>query len=353
MSARRRISLPALAGAAALVVLAIGGRAEARDLTVTAWGGASQAAAQKAYFKPFTEKTGIPLQEDSWSGGIGVLRTKVQGGNAGWDVVQVEVDELILGCEEGLFEKIDWSRLGGKDKFIEPAVNDCGIGAIVWANALGYDGDRLKQGGPANWRDFWDVAKIPGKRGLRKTAKYTLEIALMADGVAPRDVYKTLATPPGVDRAFKKLDELRPHVVWWTNVSQVPDLLASGEVIMSVGTPARFFAANRNDKRNFKVVWDGNLYSLDYWVILKGSPNKENAVKFLAFATAPENQKVLPSLIPLGVTNKEAIAQADPAGLANTPTNPDNIRNALNVNAEFWVENADQLNQRFNAWAAK
>ncbi len=28
----------------------------------------------------------------------------------------------------------------------------------------------------------------------------------MADGVAPQDVYKTLATPAGVDRAFKKLD---------------------------------------------------------------------------------------------------------------------------------------------------
>jgi len=69
--------------------------------------------------------------------------------------------------------------------------------------------------------------------------------------------------------------------------------------------------------------------------------------------TRPENQKNLPSLIPLGVTNKEAIAQADPQGLANTPSNPENIKNAVNINAAFWVENSDQLNQRFNAWAAK
>jgi putative spermidine/putrescine transport system substrate-binding protein len=338
-------------GIVALMVL-VGTCAEARDLTVTAWGGASQAAAQKIYFKPFVEKTGVKLQEDSWSGGIGVLRTKVQGGNASWDVVQVEVDELILGCEEGLFEKLDWNRLGGKDKFIAPAVNECGVGAVVWANALGYDGDRLKDG-PKNWVDFWDVKKFPGKRGMRKGAKYTLEIALLADGVKPEDVYKVLGTPEGVDRAFKKLDVLKPSIIWWTNVSQVPDMLASGELIMSVITPARLLAANKNDKRNFKLAWDGNLYSIDYWVILKASPNKEQAMQLVTFMTRPENQKQLPSLIPLGVTNKEAIAQADPQGLANTPSNPENIKNAVNINAAFWVENSDQLNQRYNAWAAK
>lgn len=347
----RRISLIGTSTLAALVAFAVVS-AEARDLTVTAWGGASQAAAQRAYFKPFTEKTGIKLQEDSWSGGIGVLRTKVLGGNASWDVVQVEIDDLILGCEEGLFEKVDWAGLGGKDKFIDAAVHDCGVGAVVWANALGYDGDRLKES-PTSWRDFWDTTKFPGKRGMRKTAKYTLEIALLADGVPPAEVYKVLATPAGVDRAFRKLDQLKSNIVWWTNVSQVPELLASGELIMSVGTPGRLLGANKNDKKNFKIVWDGNLYSIDYWVILKGTPNKEQAARFLTFATRPENQKNLPSYIPLGVTNKEAIALADQKSLADTPTNPDNIKNAANVNAAFWVENADQLNQRFNAWAAR
>jgi putative spermidine/putrescine transport system substrate-binding protein len=277
----------------------------------------------------------------------------VQGGNASWDVVQVEVDDLALGCEEGLFEKIDWQRLGGKDKFIPAAVHECGVGAIVWANALGYDGDRLKEKVPTSWRDFWDTQNFPGKRGMRKTAKYTLEIALLADGVPPADVYKVLATPAGVDRAFKKLDALKPNIVWWTNVSQVPELLASGELVMSVGTPGRLLGANMNDKKNFKIVWDGNLYSVDYWVILKNTPNKAQAFDFLTFATRPENQKNLPSFIPLGVTNKEAIALADPKSIANTPTNSDNIKNAVNVNSAFWVENADQLNQRFNAWAAK
>lgn len=347
-----RMGIGALGAAMLALGLVWSGTASARDLTVVAWGGASQAAADQIYFKPFTAKTGIPIQQASWSGGIGVLRTKVEGGRPDWDVVQVEVDDLVLGCEEGILEKIDWASLGGKDKFIDAAVNPCGVGAVVWTNALGYDADRLKTG-PASWADFWDTARFPGKRGLRKTAKYSLEIALLADGVAPADVYKVLATPAGVDRAFKKLDQLKPNIVWWTNVSQVPDMLASGELAMSMATPARLIAANKSDHRNFRIVWNENLYSIDFWTILKGTPNRTQANEFLAFATRPENQKQLPALLPLGVTNKEAIAQADPTALAATASNPDHLANAVNVNAEFWVENGDQLTQRFNAWVSQ
>src|SRR4029453_6410759 len=197
MTSETRIRSIAISAMVALIAL-IGTSAQARDLTVTAWGGASQAAAQKVYFKPFVEKTGIKLQEDSWSGGIGVLRTKVQGGNAKWDVVQVEVDELILGCEEGLFEKLDWSRLGGKDKFLAPAVNECGVGAVVWANALGYDGDRLKDG-PKAWGGFWEEKNSRGRGGRGRGEKNPPETPLPPEGPPPQDVYKVLATPQGVE----------------------------------------------------------------------------------------------------------------------------------------------------------
>lgn len=345
-----------LGNAVAAGVLGVGialvASVEARDLTVTAWGGAGQDAQRKAFYEPFAAKTGSKLTEDSWSGGIGVLRTKVQGGNANWDVVQVEVDELTLGCEEGLFEKLDWNMLGGRDKFIPEAAHDCGVGAIVWSVLFAYDGDKLKDG-PKTWADFWDVKKFPGKRGLRKTAKYTLEAALMADGVKPQDVYKMLRSPGGIDRAFKKLDELKPSIIWYSSPSQVPGMLASGEIAASMGTASRLLAANINDKKNFKVAWDGNMYSVDSWVILKGSPNKASAMQLIAFMSSPENQKLIPTLIPQGITNREAVKTVDPSARPDIASNPDNMKNAVAVDGQFWVENADQLNQRFNAWAAK
>lgn len=349
----RRSYLTAITFAAIIGIGTLfGSAAVARDLTVTGWGGASTAAQQKAWYTPYMEKTGTKLLEATWSGGIGVLRTKVKGGNADWDVVQVEVDELILGCEEGLFEKLDWNKLGGRDKFIPAAVNDCGVGTEVWTVLFGYDGDRLKDG-PKSWAEFWDVKKLPGKRGMRKTPKYVLEAALMADRVPPQDVYKVLAAPGGVDRAFKKLDEIKPHVVWWSSPSQVPELVGSGELIVSMGTQGRFLAANAQNKKNFKIVWTGSNYAVDFWVILKGSPNKAKAMDFIAYMSQPEVQARLPKYIPLGVTNKAAAPLVDPAVQPLLPTHPENMKNAVALNAQFWVENNDQLTQRFNAWAAK
>ena len=129
----------ALTASAALATVA-----QARDLTVVSWGGAYQDAQKKVYFEPFKKASGIPMNDESWDGGVGVLRAKVQGGAATWDVVQVESDELAVGCEEGLFEKMDYSKIGGEAAYIPPSVNPCGVGAILYDFVLGYDKDKLK-----------------------------------------------------------------------------------------------------------------------------------------------------------------------------------------------------------------
>lgn len=347
----RRATALALACAALALTACSGGRSD-RPLTVVGWGGSSQEAHRNAYWTSFTQETGIELQEDVWHGGIGVLRAKVLGGAADWDVIQVEVEELILGCEEGLFEPLDWEALRGREAFIDISVHDCGVGAMVWSQLIGYDGNRLAEG-PRNWADFWDVRRIPGKRGLRKTPKYTLEAALMADGVEPADVYTVLRTPEGVDRAFRKLDELRPHVVWWSSISQVPDLLASGEVVMSMTTPGRLLVANQTEGRNFKIVWDGNLYAVDFWVILKNSPRRDEAMQLIRYMKDPRNEIRLPRYIPTGLSGRQAIAALDPALKRDTPSNPENLVRAAPLDAQFWVEHSDHLTQRFNAWAAQ
>jgi putative spermidine/putrescine transport system substrate-binding protein len=341
-----------LSGAIGALALALAGPVAARDLTVVSWGGAYQDAQREVYFKPFMDQTKTKMLEESWDGGVGVLRAKIQGGNNNWDVVQVESEELVLGCEEGLYEKIDWAKLGGKDKFLPDAVNDCGVGAIVYNFVIGYDKDKIKDG-PKNWADFWDVKKFPGKRAMRKGPKTNLEAALMADGVPFNQVYAMLKTDAGVERAFKKLEELKPNLIWWEKGSQPPQLLASGEVVMTSAYNGRIDAANKNDKKNFGVVWDNSLYTIDSWVIMKGTPNKAQAEQYINFVSQPEHQKNLPTKIAYGVTSKAATGMIDKSILSNLPTAPENIEKALYINEPFWVENIDKLNQRFNAWVAR
>lgn len=330
---------------------ALSSAASARDLTVVSWGGAYQDVQKKVYFEPF-KATGTAMNDESWDGGVGVLRAKVQGGASTWDVVQVESEELALGCDEGLYEKMNFSKIGGEDAYLPSTVNACGVGAIVYDFVLGYDKDKLKDA-PKSWADFFDTKKYPGKRGLRQGAKTTLEIALMADGVAPADVYKVLGTEAGIDRAFKKLDTIKNDIVWWKAGAQPPQLLASGEVAMTSVYNGRIDAANKNEKKNFGMVWNGALYTVDSWVILKGSPNVDAAYKFLSFVGKPENQAKLSEGIAYGTSNKKAPALLQKAVLADLPTAPDNMKSAVEINTDFWLENIDRLTERFNKWAAK
>ena len=329
------------------------GVAAAADLTVTSFGGAYQDAQREVYFEPFKQATGIDLVEDVWNGGVGAIRAKVEGGGQEWDLVQVEAEELVLGCEEGLYEPIDWEALGGEDQFIDAAVHECGVGTIVWSTVLAYDGDKITEDPPQSWADFWDTEKYPGKRGLRRHPKYTLEAALMADGVPPDQVYEALRTEEGVERAFAKLDEIKGDIIWWEAGAQAPQLLATGEVVMTNAWNGRISAANKDDGRNFKIVWPESIYAVDSWVILGNSPHKEAAVEFIAFASQPEHQSNLPKAIAYGVTHKEAAAQIDKEILAGLPTAPENLEGALELDTEFWVENVEPLMERFTAWAAQ
>lgn len=336
----------------ACLVAGFGAGATARDLTVVSWGGSYQDAQRKAYFEPFVKATGIKLVEDSWDGGIGTLRAKVQGGAVPWDVVQVEAEELSIGCDEGLLLELDWAKLGGGDAFLPAAVSDCGVGAILWSTVLAYDASKFPSGGPRSWADFWDVEKFPGKRALRKGPKYNLEFALIADGVPVNEVYDVLRTPQGVERAFDKLSELKPHLIWWEAGAQPPQLLASGEVTMTSVYNGRLDAP-RKEGKDFRIVWPGSIYAVDSWVILKGSPKVEEAMQLIAFMSAPENQKKLPRYISYGVTNKAATKEIPPEILANLPSAPENLKGAIPIDVQFWTDHIDELNKRFNAWAAR
>ena len=339
-------------GALLISTLLAGAPALARDLTVVSWGGNYQDAQRQIYFEPFAKETGKPILDESWDGGYGVLAAKLQAGTPNWDVVQVETEELALGCADGLYEPVDWAKLGGEEKFIPSAVNECGVGAIVWTTGLGYDADKLKTP-PTSWTDFFDTKKFPGKRALRKGPKYALEFALIADGVEPKDVYTALATPEGVDRAFAKLDTIKKDLIWWESGAQPIQLLASGEVVMTSAYNGRLAGINKSEGKNFQIVWPGSIYAVDSWVVLKGSPNKDAAFDFIRFASLPENQSKLPDFIAYGLPEKDAGALLKPEVSANLPTAPANLDVSIPLNGDFWVDNVEALTTRFNAWVAQ
>lgn len=341
-----------LQGALAAAALPQAARAQGRDLTVVSWGGAYQDAQREVFFRPFQQQTRGRMLEESWDGGIGVLRSRIASGANTWDVVQVEGEELLIGAEEGLFEPLDWAAIGGREAYIPQAVHDHGVGAILYSFVLAFDRARTPNG-PVTWAEFFDTARFPGKRGLRRGPKTTLEIALMADGVPPDQVYAVLGTPPGVDRAFRRLDAIKADLAWWERGAQPPQWLATGEVAMTSAYNGRIAAANATDGSDFAIVWTNNLYTLDSWVIMKGSPNRARALEFLRFVGQPEVQAALPPRIPYGVTARGANERLPAALVAQLPTAPQNLAGALRISDQFWLDNLDRLTQRFNTWVSR
>lgn len=339
-----------IAGLVAVMGVAVAGSVRAEEITVVGFGGSLQDALRAAYFEPFIENGG-ELKEDTTNGGLAKIKAMVTTGQVDWDVVQMPKDEMELACEEGLLEPLSAEELGLAGKLLpEATAPECGVGFFVWSKVLAYDKDRLDEE-PSSWADLFDLARFPGKRGLRKNARMTLEIALMADGVPPTQVYDLLGTEEGLQRAFAKLDTIKDHVVWWESGAQAPEWLASGEVVMSSAYNGRIANANK-EGRNFGMAWDNQIFAMEYWTVLTGA--KADAAKtFIQFAMQPSQQKAFTDAIPYGVTNIEANDQIDPTVASQLPTTPENMKSVLPLGAEFWVVNRDRLQARFTSWLAQ
>lgn len=321
-------------------------------LTVTSYGGNYQHSQDEAFFKPFTKATGIKVQTEEYNGEIAKIRGMVESGNVTWDVVAVDTQTALQGCEDGTFVKLDWSRVADRSKFVPGSTTNCAVGSDVWSTVIAYDAAALKQG-PTTVADLFDLQKLPGKRALQKSPFVNLEYALIADGV-PRDkVYDVLKTPTGIDRAFKKLDSIKGSVVWWEAGAQPAQLLASGEVVMATAWNGRITIAAKESHRDFRIVWDGQVPDFDLWVVLKGTRHLDEAYKFLAFVSDAATMANLSSYISYGPTNTDAIPKINPEVLANLPSAPLNIKTALNQDYNFWGDRGDDLRKRFNTWLAQ
>ena len=335
------------------------------DVTVASWGGAYTKSQVEAYHKPFTAATGITvISVDSDNPGPQV-KTQVEAGNVTIDVADVEYSDAVRLCDEGMLEPIGMEMLppgadgvAAADDFLPGSVTECAVSTIVFSTNYGYDTTKFPNGGPTTIADFFDVEKFPGKRGLGKRPKANLEMALMADGVAAADVYTTLATPEGVDRAFAKLDTIKKDIVWWEAGAQAVQLLADGEVTMTTAYNGRLFAAEVADGKPFKSVWDGQVYEYDLYVVPKGAPNKDQAIEFVKFATTTQALADQAKWIAYGPARKSSAALVGKYNDGKTdmapymPTNPANMTNAVASSYEFWVDHDAELNDRFNAWLA-
>ncbi|MDP9534083.1 ABC transporter substrate-binding protein [Pseudomonas protegens] len=336
---------------ASLTLVALGTCAQAEALTVVSVGGINKKSQQEAFYTPFEKQHSVVVRAAQYNGEIGMIKAQVDTRSVTWDVVEVDHAQLQRGCEEGLFERLPAIPGVRKEDFVEDGVSECGVGIFIWSTALVYDPKAVSKA-PKEWADLWDLESFPGKRALRKGAKLTLEIALMADGVPRDQVYQVLRQPGGVDRAFRKLDQIKTQIQWWESGAQPMQWLAAGDVSMTSVYITRAISAQK-EGYDFPLVWNGSLYDMDSWAIVKGSRNQEAALKFIAFASLPQQQKIFAEKMFNGPTHKQTMELIAPETRNSFPSSEQNMVQALKVDSDFWIDHGTELEERFNAWAAR
>ena len=336
------------------------------SLTVVSWGGSYGRASRLAILEPFAAETGIEVRIEDYNGGLAEIRAQVETDNVYWDVVDLEIQDLVRGCDEGLLEPFDLATLppspdGGPtlDDFLPDTLTDCGAGQLIAATVTAYNRESFGADVPTTIADFFDLERFPGRRGLRRIAKINLEFALMADGVPLQDVYTVLDTAEGMDRAFAKLDTIKDSVVWWETGAQPPQLLADREVAMTSAYNGRIFNAQVLEEQPFVVVWDGQVQYSGGFGIVAGTSRLAAAEKLLDYASRPEVMVRISHYISYSPTRHSAMALVDKhvetgvAMVPHLPTSPENSARVLPYSWDWWANKGDEANERFAAWLAR
>jgi len=341
------------------------------SMTIVSWGGAYSKSQLKAYHEPYSSETGTEIVNDESSAeAVAKLRAMNEAGNVTWDVVDVVAADAIRLCDEGLALEIDADSdlaaapdgTPASEDFGELLVSDCFIPQIVYSTTFGYrtDNDDWAGATPSDVCAIFDLDTFPGQRSLEKRPIANMEWALMCDGVAKEDVYDVLGTDEGVDQALAKLDTIKDQTIWWSAGAETPQLLADGEVAIGSTYNGRLFSAIEEQDQPIAILWDAQMFDLDGWIIPAGlTPEREaRARHYIKFATDTQrlaDQAKYISYGPARASSAPLVGKHADLGIdmgPHMPTDPANAQNTILYNYEWWADNRDDLDAKFQAWLA-
>jgi putative spermidine/putrescine transport system substrate-binding protein len=332
--------------------------AQAQDMTIVSWGGAYSKSQLKAYHEPYmANNPGVNIINDESSPeAVAKLRAMSEAGNVTWDVVDVVAADAMRLCDEGLAIEYDPDEMlapapdgtPASEDFGDLIVSDCFIPNIVYSTTFGYRVDMVGDTPPTSVCAVFDLETYPGKRSLEKRPINNVEWALLCDGVAQEDLYDVLSTDEGVDRALAKLGTIKDQVVWWS---------AAAESIHN----GRLFSTIVEQNQPVAMLWDYQVFDLDGWIIPTGLSDERlaRAKDFIYFATDTQrlaDQAKYISYGPARLSSAPLVSKHAELGIdmaPHMPTDPENAKHTILYNYEWWADNRDDVDGKFQAWLAR
>lgn len=354
---RTRTSLTAALGlAAALTLTACGGDDDSSadsgsggsgsgsgELVFASYGSAYQDAQNEAMLTPWAEEEGVEVTNDSPTS-YPKIQQMVDAGKVTWDVVDTEPFYPAANCGSTL-EELDFTNID-TSQFPEGTWTDCSIPFMQYSTMIVFNSDTFGEDGPTTPADFFDTDTYPGTRLVPNWAGGgALEMALLADGVAPEDLY-----PLDLDRAFDKLDTIRDSLEFWDTSSQSQQAMEDGTADVVLAWSGRAYEAAKNGAA-ITPSFEDNLLSWATLSIIKGSPNKEAAQSFIEFAAGAEPQATFAELQPYAPANLEAQPDLDELQDEYNVAKSEIQDLAVVTDAQYWADNNDEASEAWTSWS--
>lgn len=318
--------------------------ADEKVLYVNTWGGSWEKAARKNLFDPFTAATGIEVKTVS-PVSFAKLAAQVRTGVYEFDVTTLGVVELGRANNADLLDKAA-GKVSDADLFPGAVVAN-GVASHSFGNLIVYRTDAYPDGGPKNWAEFWDEKKFPGERSLQRYPGRVIGMALMADGVDPKELF-----PYDLDRAFKSLDRIKDRIsVWWTQGPQSTQIIRDNQV-PAIGMWAAYAQTAINDGAPAKLEWNQALVDTAYWVVAKGTPRAEAAWEYVKFAVQPERVARFAYESGTGPTNPKGFDYLTPEEAKLAVTSPAYRDKVVFFDVEKIMPQIDEIQRRFDAWVS-
>ena len=339
----------ALAVLAATACLGLAGIASAQQTVVFAgWGGSIQQAQREVYFNSFEKETGIKVVDIA---GVSLAKIKamVETKNVEWDVVQSIGMWVKPGAAAGYWEELDYKTIN-KDGVPDFLAQKYALGNTMYGMILAYNTKAFAPGKePKSWNDYWNVKDYPGRRGMQDAPRYTMDVALIASGTPKEKLY-----PLDIDKAFASLDRIKGNVdVWWKQWPQAPQLLASQEIVMTLTSHTRIQDLQQKEKAPVGISWQDSLLTVDNLSVIKGTKNKDAAMKLVNWMNKPELQAEFARRTAIGPANQKAMALLDDATKRTLPTYYYAQGKMVAVDSDWWADNLEKLEERWNTWKLK
>lgn len=325
----------ALLGASAIALRGTPVLADSGKLVFVNWGGDAMTAYDSAFGKPFQESTGVVVQQDGSGPTEGAIKAQAESGNPTWDIVDADPFSAESLGKQGLMEAIDYDVVD-RDKMREGFGWEYSASAYFYSYVIAYDATKFGDNPPTGMADFFDVDKFPGKRAMYKWGTGMWEALLLADGVAPADLY-----PLDIDRAHAKLKDFKDNVIaFWGGGAESQSLMLNGEASMALVWSTRARLIEQDSEQDVRFIWDEALVAPGAMAVLKGNPGgAENAMKFIASAQTPEQQVVMFDLLAQGPANPAADTLIAEDQRRFNPVDPANFSVQVPLDMPWYEEN--------------